>query len=595
MNLNAAQLAAVTHRAGPLQIIAGPGSGKTRTLTHRIAWLIDQGVPPSEILALTFTRKAAAEMRERIATLVSEDASSGIRATTIHSLCLHLLRQDGWKGELIHGGRQFLAWKKATEHTKVHPAHAMRVVSLAKNNGISRRWFATKARLDLTSTDIAKAWRAYEQANEREGLKDFDDLLVGAFDLLKDPELAASIRQHWPWVLVDEVQDIAGIQWEIVRQLAPKGANLTVVGDAAQSIYAFRGASPEDLEAFAAKWNADTVTLARNYRCSGAILAASERLIDHNGIARDLYTDNPEGEPVAFREFLDASEEATAIADHLEGKPPNDCAILVRTWAQTRAIEQALLKARIPYRVLDGIGFFGRAEVRDAIAYLSLAVDPSNDEALERILNRPNRYLGQAARQTLTARARALGVPLADALTRTDWPKDYMARSANSLDRVLRVLRAEAPHRSSTAMLREILTLTGYWKWLREQDDSEDRIDNLAELLEAAAEHPDPADFVFYARQLASPKSFPDAVTLSSIHGAKGREWSHVVVAGCAQGVLPHERTESIPEERRLAYVAMTRAKETLLCTTARVYRGRDFEVSQFVHEALASEEAKEG
>lgn len=613
-SLSEAQYAAVTHAKGPLRVVGGPGGGKTRVLTYRIAWLIrETGVKPENILALTFTNKAAGEMKERLQGLLGEEIP--VTASTIHSwayrfLCIHRGKNargilGTWnpnaKNAILADARQYFAWQKSVQAAKVDiaPAYALHTVSRAKNNGVTREALTRTAdkSTDHKLQRACKAWREYERWQEKMKVLDFDDLLVLTNDLLGRKKIAAAARSQYAVVLLDESQDTNLVQWGIVRKLAPPPtADLTVVGDYDQSIYGWRGAAASSFLEFVQDYDAETVTLETNYRSTRTIVDAANTLIARNGNreAKVLEAAGDAGSAPIVRIENDSGVEASRgveqirrwLADHEAG----DVAVLVRAWWLTRQFEERLLKDRIPYRVVGGPAFFGRREVADLLAYVTLVVDPMRDAALQRILNVPNRFLGVAAWRAIERHALKREMPALAALSDPGmrWPRQYMRDRAMDLYVLLHKLRR---FEGTTRELVEfVLERTRYLAWLREECEPEEfrnRRENIDEMLTAADEHPEPSDFVFYAEQLTPRKEAPDeGVTLTSIHGAKGLEFPCVIVAGCADRILPHERCEDVEEERRLAYVAITRAERELMLTCSTEYRGRGYLPSPFLTEA---------
>lgn len=611
--LSPAQYRAVTHAAGPLRVVGGPGGGKTRVLTYRIAWLVrERGVDPAHVLALTFTNRAADEMKARLAALLDEEAP--ITASTMHSwayrfLCIHRGKNregilGAWnpnqRSAILADSRQYFAWQKAVQAAGVDlaPAYAMHAVSRAKNDGVSRE--ALRAEGERTDDPrvirTADAWVEYEKWQQKMKAIDFDDLLLLARDLLDEKAIRAAAHEHHRFVLLDESQDTNLVQWGIVRRLSPPpSAELTVVGDYDQSIYGWRGAAAASFLDFVADYEATTVKLETNYRSTRTIVDLANRLIEHNGAREDKLLESAagEGEEPLVRMELDAAREASRgveqIRRWLGDHDPSEIAVLVRAWWLTRSFEERLLKGRIPYRVVGGPGFFGRREVLDVLSYVALAVDPTRDIYLKRILNVPNRFLGEAAWKAIERHALKRDMPAIAALSDPGlrWPRKYMRDRAYDLFALVRRLgRFEG---NTEELIGHVLTTTRYLEWLEsecEPAEFRNRKDNLDEMLQAAEEHPDPADFVFYAEQL-QPSTDEDGpgVALTSIHGAKGLEFPCVIVAGCAERILPHERCEDVEEERRLAYVAITRAERRLMLTCAAEYRGRAHSASRFIGE----------
>lgn len=622
--LDPRQLEAVTHLGGPAQVVAGPGSGKTRVLTYRIAHLISQaGVEPTEILALTFTKKAAGEMKERIAILLSDQAAAKITAQTIHAWCYASLRRNAardsasdlvaaWDGTIMQNYRQKVAWEMAVgepKASKVKPGHVGKIVEMAKNNGLTREAYRARGAEEQAEnyTAIADAWLRYDQIKMSSGKKDgasaldFEDMLLEAREQLRrDPDLAERTRAFNPHILVDEAQDLNPVQWNLFEILAPPpGGELMVVGDADQAIYAFRGAVPEDLVRFDQKWStARTYILDRNYRSTPKILDAANRLITNNleRHEKELWTDKTTGAHVELEHAASPEDEADTVIRAIRdatstGHSFRDCAVLVRCWWQTRAMEDALLKNRIPYIVIGGPSFYARREIRDILAYLEIATDPENgDEALGRIFNVPNRYLGAAARAILEDYAERQDTDLYSALPHAPWTKPYMKEAAEELSwiitRLWRLARTEPPARVIEAMI----SYTRYEEYLRKEPDGEDRIENVHELIDASTNFESAHDLVFYAKQVEdsqpSKEQNTNAVELMTVHRAKGKEFHTVATIGFVDGIFPHERSDDLEEERRIAFVAMTRAEERLLLTSSRYYRTKTYDPSPFLAEA---------
>jgi len=613
-SLSEAQFRAVTHAKGPLRVVGGPGGGKTRVLTYRIAWLIrEAGVAPEHILALTFTKKAAGEMKTRLADLLGEETA--ITAATIHSwayrfLCIHRGKQaqgilGTWnpnaKNAILADARQYFAWQKAVQAAKVDiaPAFALHTVSRAKNNGVSRDALRATAEQgsDHKVVRACDAWREYERWQERMRVIDFDDLLILANELLDRKDTIKRVRDQHRVLLLDESQDTNLVQWGVVRKLAPPPkSELTVVGDYDQSIYGWRGAAAESFLEFVQDYKAETVTLETNYRSTRSIVAAANTLITRNGSREDklLEAAGEEGSAPFVRIEPDAGVEASRgveqIRRWLADYEPGEIAVLVRAWWLTRGFEERLLQGRIPYQVVGGPAFFGRREIADLLAYVTLSVDATKDAALKRVLNVPNRFLGAAAWRAIERHALKREMPALAAISDPGlrWPKQYMRDKA--MDLYVLVQRLRRFEGTTVELLEHILERTRYLPWLKEECEPEEfrnRKDNIDEMFEAAEEHPDPANFVFYAEQLVPKKDdSEEGVVLTSIHGAKGLEFPCVIVAGCAEGILPHERCEDVEEERRLAYVAITRAEKELMLTSATLYRNRGYTPSRFLEEA---------
>jgi DNA helicase-2/ATP-dependent DNA helicase PcrA len=443
---------------------------------------------------------------------------------------------------------------------------------------------------------VCDAWVEYEKWQMRMKVVDFDDLLLLAAGLLDKAEIRKRVREQVHWVLLDESQDTNLVQWAIVRRLAPPPvANLTVVGDYDQSIYGWRGAAAASFLEFVQDYKAETVRLETNYRSTATIVDLANRIIGHNDSREDktLEAAAPAGsEPIVRVEIdngIEASRGVEQIRRWMADYAPGDIAVLVRAWWLTRAFEERLLQGRIPYQVVGGPGFFGRKEVVHLLSYVAIAVDPTRDQYLQKILNVPNRFLGEAAWRAIERHALKREMPAMAALSDPGlrWPRKYMQDKAMGLFASIRALQ----HFEGTTreLIEHVIDKTGYLRWLEsecEPAEFQNRRDNIAEMLEAADEHPEPADFVFYAEQMQPAKDEnEEGVTLTSIHGAKGLEFPCVIVAGCSERILPHERCEDVEEERRLFYVAVTRAERELMLTSALEYRHREHMPSRFLEE----------
>ncbi len=634
-HLNEQQLAACLHGKGPAQVIAGPGSGKTRVLTYRIAYLVLEGLAkPDSILALTFTKKAGAEMKDRVEHLLSEGSAASVTATHFHSFGYRLLQQQRHKStisELLRkwDGRSVVAegwyhtlWRKACVEAgvdaRIHHMTAASIVSSARNDGVELKVFRRKnesARVpNPDRVDAADAWEVYNAMKLEAGRGgngsaiDFDDMLVLLErELRADANLLASIVSRFRWVLVDECQDLNVVQWQVCQLIAPpRGANILAVGDLDQGIYAFRGARPHMMRDFQKVYDAELFSLERNYRSTSSIVQASQRVIRNNTNrpAMELWTSNDAGRVPELAVAPDAAYEGEAVGALLkeelldrETYEPADVAILVRCWWLTRAVEDELLHLAIPYIILGGTGFYGRREIKDVLAYLEVGCalaggagfDPA--EAALRVFNVPNRYLGKVAKSAFAGMLERQGAPVLTALRQAPYSQAWMRRNAVGLANLFERISDTCRQYSSNPGLavEMVIRESGYVTWLDEKfDDAEDRKDNVAELVEAAATHDTVENLVRFARMAAKPKdeAAAEAVQIMTIHRSKGGEWPLVVLVGASEGVLPHEREENVEEERRLAYVAMTRAEERLYITSSLSYRNRSFAPSRFLFEA---------
>jgi ATP-dependent DNA helicase UvrD/PcrA len=606
--LNPEQLAAATHGKGPQLVIAGAGSGKTRVITYRIAWLVrEQGVDVSQIAAVTFTNKAAGEMRERVERLLGKQSLGGF-VGTFHRFSLGLLRRYADRAGLprdfaiFDGGDQVNLVKQALELENLgetqYPARSvLAAISSAKNRMLDVAAFEAKAQ-DFWSRSVARAYRRYQGLLLQSGAVDFDDMLFWAVRILRsNQELMVRWRERLKWLLVDEFQDTNAVQMELVRLLAGASGNLTAVGDEDQGIYRWRGAELHNILEFEKHFPGATVRkLERNYRSTQTILDAAGAVVANNASRRGkkLWTDAGRGELVRVYKAQDEGDEAAWVVRTLlelqGGRPLSDLAILVRTNAQTRVFEEELLRREIPYTLVGGVRFYERAEIKDVIAYLRVLRNPRDAYSLERIVNQPPRGIGAGTLATLRQQAAELGVTPWDALQQAQVLDDFPARGAKALrgfrDLIV-ALQREAETLSLPEMLRRLLEATGYLEMYEKGDaDSEARLENIEEFLSAAQEFAEQTPGI---APLESLTAFLDHVSLTSdldawkggggvmlmtLHSAKGLEFPIVVVAGLEEGVLPHfnsqGKLEDLEEERRLLYVGMTRAKQRLLLSCCR-------------------------
>ena len=606
--LNPEQLAAATHGKGPQLVIAGAGSGKTRVITYRIAWLVrEQGVDPTQVAAVTFTNKAAGEMRERVERLLGTDSLGGF-VGTFHRFSLGLLRRYADRAGLqrdfaiFDSGDQINLVKQALElenlgETQYPPRAVLAAISSAKNRMIDTVTFEARAQ-DFWSRSVARAYRRYQGLLLQSGAVDFDDMLFWAVRILRsNQELMVRWRERLKWLLVDEFQDTNAVQMELVRLLAGASGNLTAVGDEDQGIYRWRGAELDNILQFEKHFPGATVRkLERNYRSTQTILDAAGAVVANNESRRGkrLWTDAGAGEALRVYKAQDEGDEAAWVVRTLlelqRGRPLSDLAILVRTNAQTRTFEEELLRREIPYTLVGGVRFYERAEIKDVIAYLRVLRNPRDAYSLERIVNQPPRGIGQGTLATLRQQAAELGVTPWDALQQEQVLEDFPARGAKALrsfrDLVV-ALQREAETLALPELLRRLLEATGYLELYDKGDaDGEARLENLEEFLSAAQEFDEqtpglpPLEGLTAFLDHVSLTTDLDAwqggggVMLMTLHSAKGLEFPIVVVAGLEEGVLPHfnsqGKLEDLEEERRLLYVGMTRAKERLLLSCCR-------------------------
>jgi DNA helicase-2/ATP-dependent DNA helicase PcrA len=595
--LNAQQREAVLATEGPVLILAGAGSGKTRVITHRVAHLVlDKGVPSEAILAVTFTNKAAGEMKERTAALLR----GGVLASwisTFHSFCVRLLRREAAAaglppGFLIYDDDDQLAvvrevLRRLDLSEKLHPPRRLLSrISSRKNSGRDPDGLAGT----FAESTFARVAEAYRQALLAAGALDFDDLLLRAVALLEgNPEVRERWQARFRYLLVDEYQDTNKAQYDLVRLLAGRERNVTVVGDEDQSIYSWRGAEISNILDFEQDFpGARVLRLEENYRSTQAILDAASALVAHNRRrkGKTLRATKPPGAEVVLYEAGDEFEEAAYVVGEIVARRSERAAVLFRMNAQSRLFEEALLQRRVPYVVVGGVGFYERKEVKDLLSYLRLVANPGDTVALRRVLNVPPRGIGARTFDELEriATERGVGVPAALELAVDE--ALLPARASQPLLRfreMLQGFREDAPRLSLKGLIERILAGSGYSAMLAEDDsqESQDRLENLAELLSAAADYeaaeesPSLAGFLDRAALLTdADRATGDApVVLMTLHAAKGLEFERVFLVGLEEGLLPHSRAlesaESLEEERRLCYVGMTRAMDSLALTWA--------------------------
>ncbi len=609
ISLNPEQQAAVEHGDGPLLILAGAGSGKTRVLTARVARLVaEKGIPPRRILAVTFTNKAAGVMRDRIAEQLGEEPR-GLWVGTFHSVCARLLRREG--DRLPRGARFTIydeddsrrALKRAMEEVDLDPSrwapNALRArISDAKNALVGPDEYGTQA-FDLMSQAVAKVYPAYEKVLVRSNAYDFDDLLFHTVRLVEDhQDIGDRYAERFLHVLVDEYQDTNHAQYRIVRRLAKGHGNLCVVGDDDQSIYGWRGADVRNILDFERDFaGAAVVRLEENYRSTPSILEVANEVISNNRSRKDkrLRTTRPAGEPVTLRQFTDERAEAYWVVGEIEagegGYRPDQAVILYRTNAQSRPFEDALRRARLPYRIVGGVRFYDRREIKDVFAYLQLAVNSADEAAFARAVSWPRRGVGSVTLERLRTEAGARGLSL---LAAAEMAPEFVGISpagGNALRDFaagISALSELSAGADTEEVIRECIRSFGLVQALESEDDGADRIANLTELLAAAStfdssEVEDGAEeateLELYLQSAALRADIDDynerapGVTLMTLHNAKGLEFPVVFVVGLEDGLFPLSRametTEELEEERRLFYVGVTRAEDRLFLTHA--------------------------
>jgi DNA helicase-2/ATP-dependent DNA helicase PcrA len=596
--LNSEQAAAVTAPLGPVLVLAGAGSGKTRVLTVRIAHLVAGGAAPASILAVTFTNKAAAEMRERLAHVIGSDAAALTVVGTFHAFCLRTLREHGAAIGLptftiCDASDQLAAARSVLRDLRVPEAHVQPSVLQSRISLCKNRLQRAE---DQDDDLLRRAWLAYDAHLHRNRQLDFDDLLLFALRLLEEaPAVRAAIQQRHRHVLVDEYQDTNRPQYEIVRRLAEKHRSLFVVGDDDQAIYGWRGADVTRILGFAKDFKgAATVRLQTNYRSTAGILEAANRLIACNlgRHEKELRSALGDGDSPRVVPQADEETEAAFVAQDIAarcaaGARPAEFAILLRTALQSRPFETALRAAQVPYRLVGGPSFYDRKEVRDVLAYLRLLVNPDDETSLLRIANAPPRGIGKASLDRLVAHATAAGRPVGesfDAAASVPGVTPVAAQAAGELRATLRTLAAKAPQATDlVALLRELLTAVDYRAEIERFPDAEreERRACVSEVLNAteslqrrgATTLRDLLDRMTLAEQDDRTAESPgERVMLMTLHAAKGLEWPRVYLVGCEETLLPHQKSidaDTVPEERRLMYVGITRAQRQLTMTFA--------------------------
>ena len=607
--LNPEQRAAVTHPGGPLLILAGAGSGKTRVLTHRIAYLVrDLGVPPRKILAVTFTNKAAKEMRGRLHKLVGEAALADLTSGTFHAFCARLLRRDGPEVGLDRG---FVIYDTADQRALLRqaigdagvserlfsPGAIGAVISGAKNELRGPADLANEARGQLDRVS-ATVWRRYEALLKENNAVDFDDLLVLPCRLFETSDRALEKWQdRYDHILVDEYQDTNRAQYVLLRYLAGATQNLCVVGDDDQSVFSWRGADVRNILDFERDYpNATVVKLEQNYRSTQKILDAAHSVVRNNAARKEkqLWTERTGGEPVTVVQAHDEHHEAETIAREIERlrregvvTSAHDVAVLYRTNAQSRAIEDVFRGFGLAYQVVGGVSFYARREVKDVLAYLRLLRNPVDSVAIARVLNTPPRGIGAKGQAGLAAFAKERGIPAADALLLAEQADDIPKRQAAAMvafGRLLERIRDELPLKDLPEIVDEVVRATGYGAYLKDgTEEGEERHANVLELRTIAEDYVDlPRDeqlpsFMEEVALVSDVDEFAEAkpaATLITMHAVKGLEFPIVFVTGMEEGVFPHSRSlddeRQLEEERRLCYVAITRAMHRCYLTFAR-------------------------
>jgi DNA helicase-2/ATP-dependent DNA helicase PcrA len=610
-DLTPAQYEAVTHVEGPLLVLAGPGSGKTRVLTRRVAHLIDQGIRPWSILAITFTNKAAGEMRQRIESLLP---GSRVWISTFHALGARLLRQYG---ERIGLDPRFTIYDQSDrtrmvkhaleaadiDHVRFTPETIQAAISKAKNDLVSPDRYGREA-FDFFRQTVTRVYPIYEKRMRDANALDFDDLLYWpALALQNDPELRAELDGRFRFVLIDEYQDTNKAQYAIARNLCIDLPNLCVVGDPDQSIYKFRGSDIRNILDFERDFpEARVIRLDRNYRSTRAILHAASHLIAHNTQRKPMHlvAENEQGQPVTVLTYETSQDEAEGIAQRLAGavragkRAYRDFALFLRVNALSRTIESAFIQHRIPYQIIKGFAFYDRKEVRDVLAYLRLLVNPRDDLSFLRAINEPARGIGKVSIEHLRNYAEPREISLLEAAGQVERIPAIKGKAVRGLLDFARLMSelfplAEAP---PDEVIRQVLDKSGYRRLYQNSTETEDqeRLANIEELITAARQLTDQdssntlgtfLENLTLASDIDGWDEVQDSVSIMTLHAAKGLEFPVVYMLAVEEGLLPHERSlakgEELEEERRLAFVGMTRAKEELYLSHARMreYRGQ--------------------
>ena len=620
-DLNPVQREAAKHKEGPLLILAGAGSGKTRVLTYRIAHLIAQGIEPSAILAITFTNKAAKEMRERVATLVGSEGY-GLWVTTFHSACVRILRREidnmpGYNRNFViydTGDQQSLLKSCLKEYNldeKKFPVRMVAsIISDAKNKLLDPEGFSQQAS-DYFQHKIVDIYKSYQKRLKNNNALDFDDIIMLTVQLFQQNKQVFQFYQDkFRYIMVDEYQDTNHAQYMLIKLLASKYRNLCVVGDDDQSVYGWRGADIQNILDFERDYpETKVIKLEQNYRSTQKILEAANAVVKNNESRKEksLWTENAEGQPLVCYVGNDERDEAGYVVERikrlheLEGRPFNDFAVLYRTNAQSRALEERLMKAATPYRVFSGLKFYQRMEIKDILAYLRVLYNPADQVSFARVLGVPKRGLGDSALEKILEYADEQGMPVLEAILEAEYIPDLPTRAKKPLGgfaHLMQGLVAYAKEASITDLVEAILNKTGYKAILQADDtpEAETRLENLLEFLSVTAEYdakaaqsaqnalndgvdeeeavPGLSGFLEQVSLVADIDELDqaeEAVALMTMHSAKGLEFPVVFVVGMEDGIFPSSRSLMDPieleEERRLCYVAITRAREKLyLC-----------------------------
>lgn len=608
--LNPPQQEAVEHIDGPLLILAGAGSGKTRVITHRVAYLIEQGINPYNILAITFTNKAAGEVRERVDDMLGYGSES-VWVSTFHSLCVRILRRHieriGYRTNftIYDTDDQKRVVKEAAKFLQLDPKMyperlLMSEIAKAKENFISPLEYDLQAQGDYRKMQMARVYGEYQKRLHSNNALDFDDLLYKVVQLFQDcPDVLEQYQERFRYIMVDEYQDTNEIQFLLVRQLARKYRNLCVVGDDDQSIYKFRGANIMNILNFEQEYpDAKVIKLEQNYRSTGNILRAANEVIRHNEGRKDktLWTAQEDGDLIQYKQYENEHQEAEQIAYYiLENRVRNDLnysdfAILYRTNAQSRVLEEKLILKNIPYKIYGGQNFYARLEIKDLLAYLKTVSNGSDDIAVKRIINVPKRGIGAATIAKIDEYALRQEISFLDALYQVE-DVPGIGKAAGKIQKFTELISDLRDELAQGMLIHElfdeVLERTGYQEELiaEHTEESLGRVENIDELrnkivtYEETAEYPSLDELleeIALIAEVDSLNSSDDKVVLMTIHSAKGLEFPYVFLCGMEEGLFPGSMTinsgnpEDMEEERRLCYVGITRAKERLFLSSAR-------------------------
>lgn len=631
--LNKEQREAVEYTEGPLLLLAGAGSGKTRVLTHRICYLIEEmGVNPWNILAITFTNKAAGEMRERVDRLISFGGEQ-VWVATFHSTCLRILRRHidrlGYNNHftIYDTDDQKSVVKEICKRLNIDPKQMkereiMGAISHAKDEGMSPLDYELQSTGDYRQKRIAAVYKEYQETLKKNNALDFDDLLVKTVELFKHcPDILEQYQNRFRYIMVDEYQDTNTIQFELIRLLAMKYRNLCVVGDDDQSIYKFRGANIRNILDYEKVFqDARVIKLEQNYRSTGTILNAANALVKNNVNRKDkaLWTVKEDGNRIHLRQFENGYEEAEYVTDEIakrvrrEGAHYGECAVLYRTNAQSRLFEERMVMQGLPYRIVGGVNFYSRREIKDILAYLKTIANGSDDMAVKRIINIPKRGIGNTTIEKVDQFAMEKGISFFDALSQAEYIPSLARAASKIMDfvKTIQVLRAKEKEYGIEDIIREVIDTVKYEEYLEslDEEDTEDRLENINELLGKAVMYEKTHDELFLSEfleeialvsDLDSMEDAEDRILLMTLHSAKGLEFPYVYMVGMEDGLFPGYMaissgdSDELEEERRLAYVGITRAMDDLTITyaKARMLRGemQYAPISRFIREIPAS------